>query len=263
MSSPADPAEAFFTKLHLERDRAESFGGVAEQYERYRPAFPDTLLDDLAALAGSTEVLDVGCGTGKVARGLGRRRVSVLGVELDPRMAAVARDHGVRVEIAPFEEWDDAGRRFDLLTCGDAWHWIDPRRGAEKLAQVLRPGGLFVRFWNTQLLAEPVMQALDVVYKKHAPDVYVYGRIPSFELPADDPFPLRGPFSMVDAKTYISERRTTAEEWAAFTGTISDHQRLPAERRAALQAATREVLERFGETLPVRLVTTTVFARRG
>ena len=138
---------AHFLALHLERDRAESFGSVAEQYDRYRPAFPDALLGDLAAMAGSTEVLDVGSGTGKVARGLAQRGLSVLGVELDPRMAEVARGQGVRVEIARFEEWNDAGRRFDLLTCGDAWHWIEPKRGAEKVAHVLRPGGAFVRFW--------------------------------------------------------------------------------------------------------------------
>ena len=75
-------------------------------------------------------------------------------------MAEVARGQDVRVEVARFEEWNDAGRRFDLLTCGDAWHWIEPKRGAAKVAQVLRPGGAFARFWNIQLLDEPVMAAL-------------------------------------------------------------------------------------------------------
>lgn len=253
---------ARFLALHLERDRAESFGSVAEQYDRYRPAFPDALLDDLAAMAGSTQVLDVGSGTGKVARGLAQRGLSVLGVELDPRMAEVARGQGVRVEIARFEEWDDAGRRFDLLTCGDAWHWIEPRRGTEKVAQVLRPGGAFVRFWNIQLLDEPVLAALDVVYRRYAPEVRVYGRVPSYELPADDPFPLDGPFSLVDAKTYLSERRATGEDWAGFAGTISDHQRLPGERLAALRASIREAVEHFGETIRVRVGTTAVFVRR-
>jgi SAM-dependent methyltransferase len=257
----AVPLAEFYTR-HLERDRAESFGSVAEQYDRYRPAFPDALLDDLAAMAGSTEVLDVGSGTGKVARGLAQRGLAVLGVELDPRMAEVARGQGVRVEIARFEEWNDAGRRFDLLTCGDAWHWIEPRRGAAKVAQVLRSGGAFVRFWNTQLLDEPVMAALDVVYKKYAPEVRVAGRVPPYELSADDPFPLDGPFALVDARTYLSERRATSEDWAGFAGTISDHQRLPGERLALLRAAIREAVEHFGETIRVRVATTALSVRR-
>ncbi|MFC4033133.1 hypothetical protein ACFO3J_16795 [Streptomyces polygonati] len=44
----------------------------------------------------------------------------MLGVEGDERMAEVARSHGVEVEVGAFETWDDAGRRFDLVTCADA-----------------------------------------------------------------------------------------------------------------------------------------------
>ena len=67
------------------------------------------------------------------------------------------------VELAAFEAWDPAGRTFDLVTCGDAWHWIEPKRGAATVARVLRPGGAFVRFWNMQLLDEPVIAALEAV----------------------------------------------------------------------------------------------------
>ncbi|MEU6787352.1 class I SAM-dependent methyltransferase [Nonomuraea angiospora] len=126
-------------ELHLDRARATSFGSVAEQYDRYRPECPDELIDELTA-SRPTRVLDVGCGTGKVARTLARRGLTALGVEADERMADVARGHGIEVEVAPFETWDDAGRRFDLMTCGDAWHWIDPDAGIAKAARVLDPG---------------------------------------------------------------------------------------------------------------------------
>ncbi len=259
-------------ELYLDRGRAESFGSAAEEYDRHRPSFPDALLDDLAALGGS-DALDVGCGTGKVARGLAQRGLSVLGIEVDPRMAAVARGHGVRVEVAPFETWEDAGRRFDLVACGDTWHWVEPKRGAAKAALVLRPGGALVRFWNLQLLDESVMQALDIPYKQHAPEVYVYGRAPtswietkatctSEDLKYVDPLPLEGPFAAAEAKTYVRERRVTGAEWAAFAGTISDHKRLPAERLALLQAAVRAAIERFGDTILVRIETMATFSRR-
>jgi hypothetical protein len=41
---------------------------------------------------------------------------------VDACMADVARSHGIEVEVSPFETWDDGGRRFDLITCGEAWH---------------------------------------------------------------------------------------------------------------------------------------------
>jgi 2-polyprenyl-3-methyl-5-hydroxy-6-metoxy-1,4-benzoquinol methylase len=100
---------------------AGSFGSVAERYDRFRPGYPDALIDDLIGLR-PLDVLDVGCGTGKVAVALAERGVRVLGVEPDAQMASVARGHGIPVEVACFEDWDDAGRRFDLITSGHAWH---------------------------------------------------------------------------------------------------------------------------------------------
>lgn len=246
-------------ELYLDRARAESFGAVADAYDRHRPEFPAALLDDLAALG--RDALDVGCGTGKVARELARRGVTVLGVEVDPAMARVAREHGVAVEVAKFEAWDDADRHFDFVSCGDAWHWLDPNAAAAKAARVLRRGGTLARFFNLQVLDEPVMQAFDAVYLEYAPEIYVYGRMPT--IPDDEPFPLVGPFTRAERRKYVWERHVTGDEWAAFAGTISDHQRLPAERLRALQGAIRATIERIGEPIRVRGTTFANFARLG
>src|SRR5216684_9221402 len=96
---PAYPRCVGVDELHLDRARAESFGSTAQQYDRYRPTYPDALFDDLAALE-PMQVLDIGCGTGKAAVALARRGLSVLGVEPDERMANVARDYGIAVEVA-------------------------------------------------------------------------------------------------------------------------------------------------------------------
>src|SRR5579875_1636628 len=119
--------------LFVDRGRAESFGTVAANYDRFRPSYPPALIDDLVA-TGAHTVLDVGCGTGKAAVLLAARGLDVLGVEIDPKMAELARSHGVPVEVSSFEGWDAAGRMFDLLTCGQAWHWVDPARGVPKAA---------------------------------------------------------------------------------------------------------------------------------
>jgi SAM-dependent methyltransferase len=87
---------------HDEHARARSFGAVAELYDRARPSYPSEMVRDLLA-GGPADILDVGCGTGKVAClfvGPGRR---VLGVEPDRRMAAVARGHGIDIEVGTFE----------------------------------------------------------------------------------------------------------------------------------------------------------------
>ena len=150
------------------RAQAGSFGEDPLQYDRSRPSYPDALVDELVALAPS-DVVDVGCGTGIVARLLIARGCRVVGVEADPRMAVVARGHAVEVEVAPFEEWVAAGRTFDLLTSGQAWHWVRPDDGVAKAAEVLRAGGRFAVFWNHPNHRPDTMAAFLPIYERHAP----------------------------------------------------------------------------------------------
>jgi SAM-dependent methyltransferase len=113
------------------------FDEVPELYDRVRPGYPDQLFADLAALTGTGDggsVLEVGCGTGQATRSLAALGWSVTAVEPGARMAALARrrlaDLGdVHVERSTFEEWDDRGRRFDLVVAASAWHWVDPAVG--------------------------------------------------------------------------------------------------------------------------------------
>src|SRR3954447_15322634 len=85
-------------------------------------------------------------GTGIAARQFRAAGCTVLGVEPDARMAEFARRSGVEVDVATFEAWDPAGRHFDAVVAGTAWHWVDPVAGAAKAARVLRPGGRLAPF---------------------------------------------------------------------------------------------------------------------
>jgi hypothetical protein len=49
----------------MDRGARLVFGQVAERYERVRPSYPDTLVDEVIALAGEGRALEVGAGTGK------------------------------------------------------------------------------------------------------------------------------------------------------------------------------------------------------
>src|SRR6478609_8329244 len=102
-------------ETHRYREVAECFGAEAERYDRTRPRYPDALIERLVANSPGYAVLDVGVGTGILARQLRAAGCSVLGVDVDDRMAAFARSTGIAVETAKFEDWDAAGRTFDLV----------------------------------------------------------------------------------------------------------------------------------------------------
>ena len=229
-------------ELYRDRGRAESFGSIARLYDRYRPAPAPEFVDELVALQPA-KVLDVGCGTGKVARELLARGLDVLGVELDERMAGIAREHGVEVELAAFETWDDRGRTFDLITCGDAWHWIDPVRGWRKIGRVLRPGGTVVRFWNHNEVDEPMRSALLAVHERVLPEIEHRSR--GTRHGAEPTTRASSTASTRGQRTY------SADEWVALIATYSVNQTLEPSRLAELQRGLHEAITAHGGTVVV------------
>ncbi len=154
--------------LALERSRL--FDQQAEAYDRFRPTYPDAVIDELLGpVPAGLDVLDVGCGTGIASRQMAQRGAKVLGVELAPRMAEIARGHGVDVEIAAFEAWDAAGRTFDRVTSAQAWHWLDLPIATAKAASVLRPGGKLCLIWNAGCQPDDLADALEEVYARVVP----------------------------------------------------------------------------------------------
>lgn len=246
--------------MHADRDRAESFGAEAQTYDRARPGYPRALIDELLVDAPQ-HALDVGCGTGKSGSLLAARGVQVLGVEPDERMAAVARGHGLEVEIGTIESWDPAGRRFDLVVSGQAWHWVDPARGPAKVLQVLRPGGRFAAFWNIPRLGDVVQMQLDAVYARLAPDLDPYSVVRGKGLAAaPGEYELEG-FVDAEVRRYEWEQSYARAEWIELVLTHSDHARIAPAQQATLMDAVGDVIDIHGGTVTAIYTTYAAFAR--
>ena len=256
--------------LHENRRRAEVFGDDPEQYDRSRPSYPDALIDDLlGGLAERAEirVLDAGCGTGIAARQFVNRGCDVLGVEPDGRMAAVARRRGLEVEVSRFESWDDRGRRFDLLTAGQSWHWVDPAKGAVRAADVLEPGGRIGLFWNAGRPPADLQRAFDEVYERVAPPTDKE----TMPIGNEDPERLRitkgglrscGRFLEPETASYSWSQYYSAEQWLDQMQTHSDHRLLPKDTIAALLQQLAEVIGSFGGGFTMSYKTWLISARR-
>lgn len=252
--------------LFEDRSRAESFGDLARAYDRARPTYPPALFDDLLA-DGARTVLDVGCGTGIAAALLAARGCQVLGVEVDTRMAALARAKGIAVEIAAFESWDDQNRRFDLLTCGQAWHWIDPDAGALKAAEVLSPGGRIGCFWNFGDPPAEVREVLGPVYRRLAPELeetrsVVLGDMSDrFEV-AERELSRSGRFENVELRSFPWRKTYTTAEWVELVATHSDHHALAGPRLDALLDAIGSAIDSLGGSFENAYLTMLVTATR-
>jgi SAM-dependent methyltransferase len=257
--------------LHEDRRRALSFGEDAELYHRTRPSYPEEMVSDLLGGLGreptQAEVLDVGCGTGLSAALFRARGARVVGIEPDLRMAAFARDQGFEVEAGPFEAWDPAGRSFDLVVSGQAWHWVDPWAGALKAAEVLKAQGRVGLFWNIAAHPEEVQVAFDGVYARLAPGLEGYsvvlghGTGDRFDLAAAGLQAAAG-FGPVEVRRYSWATTYTKARWLDHLMTHSDHRALPAEQRGRLLEAIAKVIDALGGSFPTGYTTVLVTATR-
>lgn len=251
--------------LHEDRSRAQSFGAVAAQYDRARPSYPPALID--AVLAGGVRsVLDAGCGTGIAAVLLARRGCAVLGVEPDVRMAQIARAKGLEVEVARFEDWNARGRRFDLVSSAQAWHWIEPRIGAARAGQVLRARGRVALFWNFGNPPARVRRALAPIYARLGAGLESYSvLLGNRDRRVDDTLAGIagcGAFEPAHGETFTWSRRYGTAAWLEQLGTHSDHRALAPARRKALLATVGDAIDALGGSFRMTYETVLISAQR-
>ncbi|MGD0116390.1 MAG: class I SAM-dependent methyltransferase [Dehalococcoidia bacterium] len=137
--------------------RSISFDRVADTYDKTR-ALPEdvaqkltnALLAEIAA-AGADRVLEVGVGTGRIARPLAERGVRVLGVDIAPRMLARLREQLGPQHTPPDLLMGDATRlplvsaSFGAVLAIHVLHLVSPWQTAlEELRRVLAPGGVLI-----------------------------------------------------------------------------------------------------------------------
>jgi SAM-dependent methyltransferase len=233
--------------------RALSFGEAAEEYDRVRPGYPSELVDDVLAYAGprhSGGAVDVGAGTGRVTLAFAGRGLPVTAVEPDPRMAEVlaARATGlpVTVHVGQFETFPVVDP-FDLLTCGQAWHWVDPATRWDRAVDALRPGGTVALFGNGDRPADPaVIEQMRVAYAAHAPQLWNDAplRWISQARPGESTMDwdeMVGQPRLVDYTTrlYRWQRTLSAADFVTLLSTTSAHLILDEEVRSALHADLR------------------------
>ncbi len=258
--------------LFRDRSRAESFGAVAELYDRVRPSYPPGLIDGLLAYGPQMparaphRVLDVGCGTGISSALLTERGCEVLGIEIDERMARVARARGLAVEVAKFEHWDPPERPFELVVSGQAWHWIEPVTGAQKAASVLVEAGRLGLFWNFGSPPREVATLFDPIYERHAPGVEAYSvLLGGQDARAENAIAgiaASGQFEPAEQRAFVWRKRHERDQWLQLLQTHSDHQTLPAEQRERLLGAIGEAIDALGGSFEMPYEAILVTAQR-
>ena len=277
------------------RRYATAFDGVAAEYDRHRPAYPDELVDRACQAAGigsGDHVLEVGCGSGQLTRSLAARGLHVTALEPGENLMALARRNlagtgEVEFVTAQFEDALLPREHFQAVFSASAFHWVDPKVSWQKAADVLVPGGTLALIQYCGL-AEPRtkrdQEAALAAIREVAPDIaanwpayrdldatlagmkqrrgnlsQVWAWFGSYDIAQDYAGRLFGDVQ-VTVMPKLAEH--TLDELNALLRTMSFYARLSPGQRQALEWEQRAMYERLGRPFQASTVVALVTARR-
>jgi SAM-dependent methyltransferase len=244
-------------------------------YDSNRPVCPAQLFDDLLDLAHlrpGDRIVEIGCGTGQATLPLAKRGCVIMGIELGPHLAELARRKlaafpNVTIVNAPFEAWDAADARFDGIVCFNAFHWLDPDLRFAKCAEVLREDGALVivgtpfvhpddadPFWTEVQEDYAAIQSGPAGQPPVHPDAV--GDL-SAEIDAS------GFFHTVAVRRYLWNKIYTADEYIGHLSTASWHRQLePDVRRVLFEHIQRRIAIWHGGAVTASFLSTLNVAQR-
>jgi SAM-dependent methyltransferase len=168
------------------------FGRTARDYAAHRAGFPRELFDRLVAMGvgrSGQRLLDLGTGTGSLARGFAQRGASVVGVDpsepllVEARRLAHAQGVDVGYREGRAEDIDAPDGAFDVVTAGQCWHWFDRPVAAAECMRVLRPdGALAICHFDWLPLPGNVVAATEALILEHNPEWPLAGGLGMYPL---------------------------------------------------------------------------------
>ncbi|MFN2493434.1 MAG: class I SAM-dependent methyltransferase [Pyrinomonadaceae bacterium] len=141
-------------------DTFSRFSTRVENYAKYRPTYPEALLDVLkkdCALNEDSIIADVGSGTGILSEMFLRMGNRVFGVEPNTPMRQAAER--LLKQYSRFVSMDGKAEATTLdqssvnfITAAQAFHWFDREKARQEFARILKPQGWVVLIWNERRL---------------------------------------------------------------------------------------------------------------
>lgn len=224
------------------KDPRERFTETARLYDRYRPTYPDALVDWLVGEAGlkpGAAVADIGCGTGISARLFAARGFAVTGIDPNEAMLAQARAKGgadFRRGESHATGLPDASQ--DLVFAAQAFHWFDIPSTLAEWRRLLKPGGLAAAFWNDRVEDTPFLKEYEALLRassaeyreltrrrstlddlREAPGVKDWA---TAEFPSSQPLDREALFGRVYSSSYVAHGVADRPAFDAALGALFD-----------------------------------------
>lgn len=157
------------------KSSTEHFSDRVEQYVRYRPRYPNALLNLLVdKIPRPATVADIGSGTGILSDQLLEFGYQVVAVEPNKPMREAAErqlsgHYSFRSIDGTAESTNLPSSSVDAVTCGQSFHWFDRAKCRIEFDRILCPQGLIALIWNDRARHDPLMEHYDELLTRFVP----------------------------------------------------------------------------------------------
>jgi SAM-dependent methyltransferase len=140
-------------------ENTQRFTNRVDTYVKCRPSYPKEAIDYLYEIVGlqpSSQVADIGAGTGIFSKLLLERGSHITAVEPNQAMREAAESSlggtpNFRTATGSAEHTGLADQSVDFIVCAQAFHWFDRAAAKLEFRRILKPGGKAVLVWNSRL----------------------------------------------------------------------------------------------------------------
>ncbi|HYM36076.1 MAG TPA: class I SAM-dependent methyltransferase [Steroidobacteraceae bacterium] len=161
------------------------FGKTAKDYATHRAGFPASFYEWLEKYGVDfvgKNIVDIGTGTGTLARGFASRGANVIGIDPSAPLLEQARNLAARENldiqfiVGTAESTRLADHSIDIVCAGQCWHWFDRPRAALECRRILKPGGhIIIAHFDWIPLPGNVVAETEALIQAHNPNWKMHG----------------------------------------------------------------------------------------
>ncbi len=240
----------------IDIEHGSLFDSSAAAYERFRPAYPQRVIDAMIGLSNLTpasRLLEIGCGTGKATFLLASRGYAIDCLDPGKRLIALAEMKcakwpRVSFTTGRFEEIGFQPLSYDLVFSAQAFHWVDPAVRLRKVARLLRGGGSLALLYNYpgQPTGDEVLERLSKLIQRESGGQLSAWRYEDEVKGWLGEIRESGLFKDLTIARHQWQERYSAAEYVGLFSTFSDFLSLPKPLQGHVAKCIQQVITRCG-----------------
>lgn len=252
------------------RIRRERFNLIADAYDKYRPGYPNELIETIFSvtqLDENADILEIGSGPGTATTLLASKGCMIHCIEPSEELIGLAKKKlqysGVVFSNTTFEDWYPNKHVFDMVVSAQAFHWIERTIAYNKTSKVLKDNGWLVLFWNMYPRnEEPVTRKVDEVYKRILPRVSPFNYSEDIIEKRRVDIEISGYFKDVLVRRFFWTKSYSTEEYIGYLSTFGVYSRLTEMTRLEFFRELRRAIDSCGGVIEKQYVSILYVARK-